>query len=284
MSIPEIISAVTVPFTADGELADDVFRRNLERLEPLLDGVLVAGTTGEFPALEDEERLRLFETTLQVFGAERTIVHVGAAGARQALRLTRQAAAIGATRFAAITPYYLRASVHGVCDYYSALRDATAGSALYAYVFPDVAVTDVLPEDLPRLVECGVDGVKLSGQASARFDDYAAHAPEGFAMWSGNDADVPHVIAAGGLGTVSGVSCAVPEPWAELREAYRAGDDGRVASAQERIESLVAVLGPSIANLKYALSVQGLGETTCRMSIDQPHAATRAQIDRLLAT
>lgn len=283
MRVPEIISAVTVPFTDDADLDREAFRRNLERLEPLLDGVLVAGTTGEFPALEDTERVALFETTLQVFGSDRTIVHIGAAATRQALTLTREALAVGARRFAAITPYYLHASVAGTADHYSALRDATAGHALYAYLFPDVAGTDVLPRDFPSLVQTGIDGVKLSGRASARFDDYAAHAPTGFAMWSGNDGDVPHVLSAGGLGTVSGVSCAVPEPWAELREAYRAGDDDRVDAAQERIQALVAVLGPSIANLKYALSVQGLGGSSCRMSIDAPDEPTRAQIDRLLA-
>lgn len=283
MRVPEIISAVTVPFTQDGALDHDSFRRSLERLEPLLDGVLVAGTTGEFPALEDTERVSLFETALEVFGPDRTIVHIGAAATRQALALTHRALAAGARRFTAITPYYLHASVAGTADHYAALRDATAGFALYAYLFPDVAGTDVMPRDFPSLVQAGIDGVKLSGAASVRFDDYAAQAPASFAMWSGNDADVPHVLSAGGLGTVSGVSCAVPEPWAELREAYRAGDDDRVATAQKRIQALVTVLGPSIANLKYALSIQGLGGTACRMRIDAPNGATRARIDRLLA-
>jgi dihydrodipicolinate synthase/N-acetylneuraminate lyase len=283
MRIPEIISAVTVPFTNDGEVDNAAFRRNLERLEPVLDGVFVAGTTGEFPALESDERLGLFETALQVFGVERTIVHVGAAATRQAVDLARRSLALGARRFAAITPYYLRASVAGVADYYSALRDATAGSALYGYLFPDVAGTDVLPQDLPRLVgKSGIDGVKLSGAASARFDEYVAHAPSGFAMWSGNDADLPHVLAAGGRGTVSGVSGVVPDAWAELRESYRDEDIHRTAVAQKRVESLVAILGPSIANLKYALSAQGLGGTTCRMSIDAPDPATCAEINRLL--
>lgn len=283
MTTPQIIAAVAVPFTDAGGIDLEAFRDNLQRLQPLLDGVLVAGTTGEFPALEDDERLALFEAALKIFGPERAIAHTGAASARQAVRLTHRAHDLGVARFAAITPYYLPSTVNGTAAYYSAVREATVEGALYAYIFPDVAGTDVSPDDLPRIVSAGIDGAKLSGQASTRFRDYAQHAPSGFAMWSGNDADVPNVLDAGGLGTVSGVACAVPQPWADLREAYRDGDELGIAAAQERISSLVAVLGPSIANLKHALRLQGLGGTNCRMSIDAPSPDVCAQIAHLLS-
>lgn len=283
MPVPEIIAAVAVPFTEAGGIDVGAFRSNLDRMRPLLDGVFVAGTTGEFPALEDDERISLFETALQSFGPERTVAHVGAASTRQALRLARQAASVGVRRFAAITPYYQPASVAGTADYYAALRDVVADGELYAYIFPDVAGTDVLPADLPRLVRSGIDGVKLSGKAAGRVDDYAREMPAGFSMWSGNDADVPRVLAAGGRGAVSGVSCVLPELWAELRDAYRRGDDDAVDIAQVRILSVVPVLGRSIANLKYVLEKQGFGRATCRMSIDPPDLETRKAIDRLLS-
>ena len=50
MRVPEVLSAVTTPFLADGDVDLLGFRRNLERLEKVVDGVFVAGTTGEFPA------------------------------------------------------------------------------------------------------------------------------------------------------------------------------------------------------------------------------------------
>jgi 4-hydroxy-tetrahydrodipicolinate synthase len=85
---PEIISAIPTPFAEDGKLNLPALRTNLERLEPLLDGVFAAGTTGEFLALSDDERIAVIEEALAVFGPARVVAHVGAAATHQAVALT----------------------------------------------------------------------------------------------------------------------------------------------------------------------------------------------------
>ncbi|MCW5951625.1 MAG: dihydrodipicolinate synthase family protein, partial [Propionibacteriaceae bacterium] len=124
----------------------------------------------------------------------------------------------------------------------------------------------------------GIDGLKVSAAASTRVSEYLAAAPAGFKLWSGNDADVPNVMAAGGTGTVSGVSGACPAPWAVLREAMIAGDDAGVERAQQVITQVVSVLGPSISALKAALDLQGLAGGHCRMAIDTPNDLVQSQI------
>ena len=279
---PQIISAVPTPFASDGKLDLAAFRSNLERLEPLLDGVFAAGTTGEFPALADDERVAVIQEAVAVFGPPRVVAHVGAATTQQAVALTEAAQQVGARRFAAVTPYFLRASLDGVSRYYAALRQVVGDGELYGYFFPDVALTDVAPEDLPRLVEVGLDGVKVSGAASGRVAEYLSHAPAGFKLWSGNDADLPNILANGGIGTVSGVSAVMPEPWVAFREAYAANDQDRLGRAQQAITALVPVLGPSIAHLKYGLSVLGLAGGPTRMSIDEPNPQLRTAIEAAL--
>ncbi|MFT3889468.1 MAG: dihydrodipicolinate synthase family protein [Arachnia sp.] len=282
MQQPEILSAVTTPFSPDGEVDLAALTANLRRIEPLVDGVFAAGTTGEFLALSQDEHEEIITAALEAFGPNRVVVHVGAASTRDAVALARQSSRLGATRFAAITPYYLKASTEGILRHWSAINEACDGD-LYGYVFPDVAVTDLLPEDLPRVLASGIKGIKVSATASGRVDEYLAHAPEGFQLWSGNDADVPHVMAAGGTGTVSGVSGAVPGPWAALRDAMAAGDQEAADKAQAVIARVVPVLGPSIANLKVALDRQGLTGGTCRMVIDAPTPETLSQIDEVVA-
>lgn len=278
MSVPEILSALTTPLTPAGEIHREAFRANLERLVGLVDGVFVAGTTGEFPALTPAEHAGLVAQALEVFGPQRVVVHVGAASTRQALELTREARGLGALRYAAITPYYIPASPGGVLRHWAAINEECGGE-LYGYVYPDVAVTDLAPRDLPEVLKSGIAGIKVSDSASKRVDEYLDNAPEGFKLWSGNDADVPAVMAAGGTGTVSGVSGVIPRPWAALRDAMRDGDAKGAATAQEVIKKVVPVLGASIAHLKHALHVQGLDDVKqCRMSIDQPDESTRARI------
>ncbi|MDR6639504.1 dihydrodipicolinate synthase family protein [Paenarthrobacter nitroguajacolicus] len=194
----------------------------------------------------------------------------------------KAAAADGAKRFAAITPYFLTASPAAVASYYQELRDAVTDGELYGYFFPEVAGTDVAPEDLKGLIAVGLDGIKVSGGASARVSHYLAEAPEGFKLWSGNDADLPNILASGGRGTVSGVSAVCPEPWAAYRTAHAEGNDEKVAQAQKAIELLVPVLGPNIANLKYGIGLRGFTGGSTRMSIDAPSAAIRDLISSVI--
>ncbi|TRY18109.1 dihydrodipicolinate synthase family protein [Tessaracoccus rhinocerotis] len=277
MTAPEILSALTTPFT-DGEVDSAAMRANLDRLVTLVDGVFVGGTTGEYPALTTAEHGSLVAQALEVFGPQRVVVHVGAPSTRQALELTRQARDLGATRYAAITPYYIPATPRGILRHWAAINEECGGE-LYGYVYPDVAVTDLKPADLPEVLKSGIAGIKVSDSASRRVVEYLDNAPEGFKLWSGNDADVPAVMRAGGTGTVSGVSGATPRPWAALRDAMRDGDEAAAVAAQAVIAQVVPVLGSSIANLKHALHLQGLdnGEP-CRMSIDQPDGQTMTRI------
>jgi dihydrodipicolinate synthase/N-acetylneuraminate lyase len=102
-----VIAAVPTLFDADGSVDLAANRALYAHVSGLLDGLLVAGTTGEFPSLSDEERLSLVELAVEVAGPSRVIAHVGAPSAFQAARLAAAAAAAGAARLAAITPYYL---------------------------------------------------------------------------------------------------------------------------------------------------------------------------------
>lgn len=277
MNAPEILSAVTTPFGSDGGLDLAALRANLERIEPYSDGVFAAGTTGEFLALSVEEHQAVLEVALQIFGPSRTVIHVGSPSTRQSLTLARASRELGALRFAAITPVYLPASASGISRHWAAIKEACEGD-LYGYIFPDVAVTDLAPVDLPSVLSSGISGIKVSASASRRVSAYLEHAPEGFKLWSGNDADVPRVMALGGFGSVSGVSSVVPAPWANLRAALRDDDDAGVQRAQSQIEALVELLGPSISAQKFGLDCLGATGGTCRMAIDDPDLSFRTRI------
>ena len=59
-----VFSAVPTLFSGDGEVDTGANRALYKHLAGLLDGLFVAGTTGEFPALDDAERLSLIELAL----------------------------------------------------------------------------------------------------------------------------------------------------------------------------------------------------------------------------
>jgi 4-hydroxy-tetrahydrodipicolinate synthase len=271
---PVVLSAVPTLFDADGELDAGANRALYKLVAGLLDGALVAGTTGEFPALEDAERLSLFELALAELGPDRVIAHIGAPDARHAARLARAAVALGATRIAAITPYYLPARPDEVAGHYRRIRDAAPGPELYAYIFPERTGLTVPPPLLAEVAEtAGLAGAKISGSASAELAGYVAAAP-GLRIFSGNDASPWATMRAGGAGVISGRSSAYPEVYGALRH-----DEGQ----QWRLDRIVA-LGASVGRLKHALHVRGLaGSAAGRMTIDPPDPALAAAIEAEVA-
>jgi len=271
---PVVLSAVPTLFDADGELDAGANRALYKLVAGLLDGALVAGTTGEFPALEDAERLSLFELALAELGPDRVIAHIGAPDARHAARLARAAVALGATRIAAITPYYLPARPDEVAGHYRRIRDAAPGPELYAYIFPERTGLTVPPPLLAEVAgTAGLAGAKISGSASAELAGYVAAAP-GLRIFSGNDASPWATMRAGGAGVISGRSSAYPEVYGALRH-----DEGQ----QWRLDRIVA-LGASVGRLKHALHVRGLaGSAAGRMTVDPPDPALAAAIEAEVA-
>ncbi len=267
-SAPVVFSAVPTLFDASGELDPDANRALYKLVAGLVDGLFVAGTTGEFPALEDAERLALFELALAEAGPDRVIAHVGAPDARHASRLAQAAAALGVERIAAITPYYLPARPDELTTHYRRIRDAAPGPELYAYIFPERTGLPVPPPLFAQVADAaGLAGAKVSGSASADLAGYVTAAP-GVAIFSGNDANPAATMRAGGAGVISGRSSAYPEVYAALRND---------PAQQARLDRIVA-LGASIGRIKYALGERGLASTAARMTVDPPDPDTAAAI------
>ncbi|MFC3997425.1 dihydrodipicolinate synthase family protein [Nocardiopsis sediminis] len=266
----QVITAVPTPFTADEELDRDGLAALLTTIRDRgADAVFAAGTTGEFTAVDDNERLEVLRTALEIFGPEGAYAHVGAAAARQAERLTASVVDAGARRVAAITPHFLPAPAAAVVRYYERLVAAAGDAEVYAYLFQARTTTAVAPETLRALADAGVRGAKISGESDASVAAYLEHAPEGFTIISGNDVSFGELIRSGGAGVVSGVSSVFPRPFITLRDALRAGDTEAAAAAQPLVERAVAaVKGGSIAHLKAGLAVQGLPAGPVRVSSD----------------
>ncbi|WP_055553609.1 dihydrodipicolinate synthase family protein [Streptomyces sp. NBRC 110028] len=279
-----VVTALTTPFTPSGDLDLDAARDQYGFAARTTGQLLVAGTTGEFPALSEGERLLLVETALQEAGADGVIAHIGAADAHTAVRLVRAAVAAGVRRVAALTPYYLPASADELETYFSRIRLAAPDVQLYAYLFPERSGLTVGPVEFGKLAaSCRLAGVKLSGTPSTEVAAYRAELPEEFEVYSGNDQRLADVLAAGGAGVVSGCSAAFPEPFLDLAAALRddTTDPARLAALQDRVDRTVGLLGPSIGRIKHAQRSRGLPAGASRMTVGDPDPATAADIEAL---
>ena len=246
-----------------------------------LDGVFVAGTTGEFTTLTDDERLAVSSCAAEAFGPQRTFWHVGAASLHQAITLTEAAVDRGAERLAALTPHYFAATESAVLSYYDALVRQAGDVPLYAYLFPARATTTVSPALLAKVAETGIAGVKISGEPHEEVARYVdALGPQGPAVYSGADGEFLEVVEAGATGVVSGVSSALPLPFLEVRDALRAGDDAALEAARARARRAVEVTQQGdLAHLKAVLELRGIPASTLRAPMDPITPAQRAALE-----
>jgi 4-hydroxy-tetrahydrodipicolinate synthase len=280
--MPDVVfAAVPTPFTADGELDTAAARRLFGFVADHVDGLFIAGTTGEFPSLDDDERLTLIETGLQVAGPDRVIAHIGAPDARRATRLAIGAVALGATRIAAITPYYLAPSPAEVTAYFDRIRQAAPAAALYSYIFPERTGLTVPPDQFASLAQAvGLAGAKFSGSAARNVAACAAACP-GVRIFSGDDSDLAATLRAGGAGIISARASAYPEVFGGLSEALAAGDAETAARYQADVTA-IASAGASIGRVKEALRLRGFDSMNARMAAGIPDEATSAQLAELV--
>lgn len=281
----DILTAIPTAFHRDGSLDLEGSRAIFRYVAGSgNEGAFVLGTTGEFPAVDVEEFTALVDAALaELAGRMRVVVHVGRPSAFEAVRLVGIARSRGATEFAALTPYYLRASDDAVVEYFRQVSDAVGDGRLYVYIYPARSGNPVSPDLLVRLAQLPkVVGAKVSELSLDELAAYRAVVPDGFELYTGADRDLIAAVEAGAQGVVSGVSSVTPKPFRALADAGRAGDPAAITAAQAAVDEVVSWIGGDMARMKEGYRVLGVADAHCRMALDEPDAAARAAVARVV--
>lgn len=274
---PQIIAAVPTPFSEDLAIDLTAFAELLGSFPQSHRRTLVAGTTGEFPALRDEERIALFAAAVEALGADQVVAHVGGSHVDQSLRLARAAHDLGISQVALLTPYFLPADAAVVRHHVEAFLDAQPGLDTFLYLFPERTGTDLTAAEIAPLVAPErVVGVKLSGAANRRWDEYRTVLRPDQQVFTGDDAELLGVTTRGGAGIISGCFAADPEPFVTALGTHPPQD------AEQRVRGAVALLGRSIEHQKHALRVRTGHPWRNRMSLPRLSAEEQADIAALI--
>lgn len=287
MTRRDIVTAIPTSFHADGSLDLDGSRSIFRYVgESGNEGAFVLGTTGEFPAVDDDEFAQLIRTAVEeLAGRMRVIAHVGQPSAYEAVRRVKIAKDAGVTEFAALTPYYLPAAESAVYDYFVQVAEAVGDGALYVYIYPRRSGITVSPELLARLAQLpAVVGAKVSELSLDELAAYRAVVPGDFILYTGADKDLVAAGQVGAQGVVSGVSSVLPKPFRALAAAADTGDAQKIADAQAAVDDIVSIIGGDMARMKAAYRSMGVADGTCRMALMQPDEAALAEIERVIAT
>ena len=239
-----VLTAIATPFREDGSVDVDAFQRLARHLvENGSDGLVVAGTTGESPTLEDDERLGLFRAAVEAVGDDATIVAgTGTYSTAHSVHLTEQAHELGVDGLLVVTPYYNKPPQRGIVAHFAEIAKAS-DKPIVVYNIPARVVINIEPETITRLAE--IETVRAVKQANPDLDQARHIVETGLDLYAGDDNLIQPFLELGGIGGVCVHTHVVGPQVAEQVHAALSGD-------LERAREIDRELGPSYELLQVA--------------------------------
>ena len=265
------IVAIVTPMHEDGSL-------DYPRLKSLVDfhvregtdGIVIVGTTGESPTVDVAEHCELIRAAVE-YAAGRIPVIAGTGGnsTSEAIELTEFARKAGAAASLNVVPYYNKPTQEGLYRHFKAIAEAV-DLPMILYNVPGRTVADMSNETALRLARVpGIAGIKEATGSMERATDLVMRAPQGFALYSGDDASALAFILLGGHGTISVTANVAPRLMHEMCAAALAGDAAKAREINHRLFGLHRHLFVE-ANpipVKWAVARMGLMEGGIRLPL-----------------
>lgn len=264
------IVALVTPFQADGSVDYEGLKQLIDwHIAEGTDCIGVVGTTGESPTVSVEEHCEIIRVAVE-HTAGRVPVMAGAGGnaTREAIELSRYARQVGADCTLQVVPYYNKPSQEGIYQHFRAIAEAV-DIPMVLYNVPGRTVADMQHETVLRLAQVpGIVGIKEATGNIERAAWLIRQAPQGFAVYSGDDSTAVALMLLGGQGNVSVTANVAPRLMHELCMAALEGDVRRATALHMKLLPLHRQLfcETSPAPTKWALAQLG----RCREDVRLP--------------
>ncbi|MCW4456298.1 4-hydroxy-tetrahydrodipicolinate synthase [Flavobacterium sp. MXW15] len=238
MSLSGIITALATPFQADGALDPEGWQRLLRmQLAGGVQGVVVAGSTGEAATLSDDEYDTLLRSAVSAIGGRVPVLAgTGLSGTAKTIEQTRRAARNGAGYALVVTPPYVRPTQAGLRAHYLAVAEQ-GGLPVVLYNVPGRTGCDLLPETVAELAgHPNIVGIKEAVADASRVKALLALRSDGFAVLSGDDGSAARSMLAGADGLISVGSNALPAAYRRMCDLSRAGEHEAAEAWDARLQ------------------------------------------------
>jgi len=274
-----VLTAIVTPFSADGSLDLPSFRglaRHL--LANGSDGLVVTGTTGESPTLEDDERFALYGAAVEEAAGKGTVVAgTGTYSTAHSIHLTERADALGVDAFLIVTPYYNKPPSRGIVAHFRAIAAATE-KPIVVYNIPGRVVINIDSETMAALAK--IPNVVAVKQANDDLDQARRIVELGLTLYAGDDDLIVPFLELGGVGGVCVHTHVVGPQVQEICRRWRAGDHDGARALDAEIRPSIDLLraAPNPIAIKCALNLLGHGVGGHRLPLVEPSDAERAAV------
>ena len=267
-----VATAIVTPMNENG-VDYDAFGRLIDwQIEQGINGLVVAGTTGEGSTLSDEEHREVLAYAVKrINGRVPCIAGTGSNDTAYAIELTKYACSIGFDAMLVVTPYYNKATQKGLVKMFNAIADAST-KPIIVYNIPSRTGVNIEPATFVELAKHPrIAAIKeASGNLSKMVEEFA-FLDGSLDIYSGNDDQIVPTLSMGGKGVISVLSNIMPKETVAMCDAFFAGDVATAAKMQCKYLPLIQALFCEVNPIpvKAALATMGRMEGVIRLPLTE---------------
>lgn len=283
-----VLTAMVTPFKEDLSVNYGVAEKLANHLvNSGSDGLVICGTTGESPSLEDNEKYELLKVVKNVVGHRAKIVMgTGSNSTAKAIKDTQKASKIGVDGSLQVVPYYNKPPQEGLYQHFSSIAKSCPDVPMMLYNIPGRTGKNLEPETTAQLAE-DLDNIVAVKEASADLEQTAKIkilAPSDFLIYSGEDFLTLPMMTVGSVGVVSVASHLVGNQMQTMIQAYEKGDNSLAQEIQQKLYSLFKVIfcNTNPIPIKFALRSQGWDVGTVRLPLSSLPVNQQMEVEKVL--
>ncbi len=251
-------------FDARGDLDLAAFRSNLAaHLAHGVDGILVAGSSGESALLDDTDRRALLTVARETVPTNRWLLAgIGSESTRQTISRAHDAKAAGADAVLVVSPHYYlkRMNESALLAHFRAVADASPLPVmLYNIpVYAHVVLSPALVHEMAQ--HANVIGMKDSAGNLPVLAQYLEAQSDTFRVLTGSGTTLVPAIAAGASGAILAIGLYAGPAVRLMFDAARAGRADEAAAMQVKLAPIASDIGGALgpSGIKAAMDLVGL--------------------------
>ncbi len=216
-----VFAVLVTPFTEDDKIDEKTLRKHLRFLidQGKVHGIIPTGSTGEFTALSDDERMQIADIVIdEVNGAVPVVVGTAAVATKDMIRFSQYAEKAGADAIMVVPSYYCHPNPREIYGYYKALSE-NINIPIVLYNNPGTSGVDMQPDLIAKLAQ--LDNVLYIKESSGDMTRVAAIqrlCGDKLTVFCGCDTLALEMFLMGAAGWVAPPANIIPRQCAELFE------------------------------------------------------------------
>jgi 4-hydroxy-2-oxoglutarate aldolase len=286
MKLSGVMPPITTPFQ-NGKLDLDQLRKNFQKWNKTgLSGYLVLGSNGEAVYLNENEKIKVVETSRESIPKSKIMmVGTGMESTQETIRFTNQVAKMGGDCALVVTPSYFKGSMKPpiLCDHFIAVAESSRIGILI-YNVPQFTGINLEPEWVAKLSEHpNIIGVKDSSGNIGQLSEIIHLSKKGFAGFVGSAPVFFPALCVGAVGGILAVANAVPEECVRIQNLFDNRKMGEARALQNRLTPLAVAVTTrhGIGGLKMAMDLTGYFGGNPRSPLKRPGKEVEEELKKL---